>query len=377
MKFRTLMTWSYVEDSDELTQYGAVEEIYGYNKSDFKKNKMLWYDVIYPDDRKYLDLVVDSLDLEINQERLVQYRITHKEGYSKNVLGSIKIEEENGQIVYSGYITDISTHNEMELGEDCYENLLELLNESLHTLYSGNENRKQRVCSLLENFSHLMSVGRLTIYKNVSDSIVNMQFKVKHKWVENKRKKNVLKDTSTEHLKFGEDFGRWQQLFVNKREPVNDIVRLLPESEKTVFEKEGVKSILAVPIWLDSKFYGFIQFDDFKSERYWSRDNIRVLSIIGSVIAKSEEYEKSKVMIREKDEQLKKIQDYREQLLKTLSHQIKTPVSIIELNIRMLEDFRNQIPVEKRKRYQGKIDRIHRAVKNSKEILEKMSKEGS
>lgn len=364
------MTWTYVQDSDELSQEGAVDEIYGYSKSEFQQNKNLWYEVIYPEDRKYLDLVAESLDLKNNQEISVQYRIIHKDGYVKNVLGSIKIEEQSGYIVYSGFIIDISIHDQTIIAEDYRENLLSLLNDSIHKLYSGDENRVKRVCSLLEQLAELMSVGRVTLYKNISGNSKRLQFEGVYRWSEANLINNGIINSSVKRIKFGEEFERWLHLFVNKRKPVNDLVRLLPESEKPAFEEEGVKSILAVPIWLDSEFYGFIRFDDFKSERYWSRENIRVLSIIGALIASSGKYEKSKEVIMANIEQLKKMQEEREQFLKMLSHQFKTPLSIIELNIRMLERVENRLPAGDNKKYKKKIDRILRAVENTKELIE-------
>lgn len=354
MKFRTLMTWSYVEDSDELTQQGAIKEIYGYSKSDFQQNKNLWYEVIYPDDRKYLDLAVESLDVKNNQEIPVQYRIIHKDGYTKNVLGTIKVEERSGQTIYSGFIVDISIHKESMIADDYRDNLLSLLNDSIHTLYSVDENRVKRVCSLLEQVAELMSVGRVTLYKNISENSKRVQFEDAYRWSEANVTNEGIINSSTKHITFGEDFERWLNLFVNKRKPVNDVVRLLPESEKPAFEKEGVKSILAVPIWLDSDFHGFIRFDDFKLERYWTRENIRVLSLIGALIASSGKYVKSKEMIRLKVEQLKKVQEEKEQFLKMLSHQFKTPLSIIELNIRMLERVEKQLDDHAGKKYKKK-----------------------
>lgn len=224
------MTWSYLEDSDELSQSGAVEEIYGYSISEFQQNKILWYDVIYPEDRRYLDKAIESLDLKYNQEISVQYRIIHKEGYGKNVLGSIKIEERDGRIVYGGYITDMSSHNKSIIAVDYRENLLELLKESLHTLSNSDKNRDKRVSSLLEKLSELVSADRVILYKN--------------------------------------------------------------------------------------------------------------------------------------------IQQERGQFLKMLSHQFKTHLSIIQLNVRMLERVEKQLRVDDSKNYRKKIERIQRAVENIKELIE-------
>lgn len=364
------MTWSYVEDSDELSQSGAVEEIYGYSISEFQQNKILWYDVIYPEDRRYLDKAIESLDLKYNQEISVQYRIIHKEGYGKNVLGSIKIEERDGRIVYGGYITDMSRHNKDIIGVDYRENLLELLKESFHTLSNSDKNRDKRVSSLLEKLSELMSVDRVILYKNISDSIDKMEFKESYKWGEIDKVKTDTNQSSDEHLKFEKGYERWQKTFIAKKTSINEIVRLMPESERFNLENERVKSILAVPIWLENEFYGFIRFDDIKRERYWSRENICVSSVIGTVIVTSEKYEKSKEIIKLSVEQLKNIRQGRDQFLKMLSHQFKTPLSIIQLNVRMLERVEKQLRVDDSKNYRKKIERIHRAVENIKELIE-------
>lgn len=364
------MTWSYSADSNELSQDGAVEDIYGYSKSDFQQNKNLWYEVIYPEDRKYLDFSMESLDKINNNELPVQYRIIHKDGYVKNVLGTIKVEERSGRTIYSGFIIDISIHKESMTTKEYHDNLLSLLNHSIEKLYSGEENRIKRVNLLLKELAELMSVGRITLYKNISGNSKSLHFEEAYRWYKANLSNEGVINSSTKQIKFGEDFERWRHLLVKKRKPVNDIVRLLPESEKYSFEQEGVKSILAVPIWLNNDFYGYIRFDDFKSDRYWTSEDIYLLGLIGALIASSDKYIKSQEMIRLKVEQLKKMKEEKEHFLKMLSHQFKTPLSIIELNIQMLKNIEQQLSVESGEKFRKKIDRIFRAVENTKDLIE-------
>lgn len=62
---------------------------------------------------------------------------------------------------------------------------------------------------------------------------------------------------------------------------------LPPESqpEKEEFEKEGIQSVVCVPISQEEKVVGFIGFDSVKKEKVWTEDSILLLRLIGDVLS--------------------------------------------------------------------------------------------
>ena len=66
---------------------------------------------------------------------------------------------------------------------------------------------------------------------------------------------------------------------------VNSYVCNLPQQEKEHLEAQGVLSILAVPIFIEEKFWGFIGFDDCKKERLFDAEDEAVLRSSGLLFA--------------------------------------------------------------------------------------------
>ena len=61
----------------------------------------------------------------------------------------------------------------------------------------------------------------------------------------------------------------------------------LPENAvlKYIFESQQIKTFLAIPIYANGKFHGFMGFDNCTDEQYWSDDEITMLSAITSNLA--------------------------------------------------------------------------------------------
>lgn len=70
----------------------------------------------------------------------------------------------------------------------------------------------------------------------------------------------------------------------------DDIDKIPDENARKTLKNQGICSILVVPLFVNSRYYGFIGFDDCKNHRIWSRDYIDFLQslshIIGTVIEK-------------------------------------------------------------------------------------------
>jgi PAS domain S-box-containing protein len=77
--------------------------------------------------------------------------------------------------------------------------------------------------------------------------------------------------------------GRWEKI-LKKGQLVKGNVKHFPASEKRILEPQNIQSIVAVPIFIDSKWWGFIGFDECRSERKWSAAEINALKTTGSLL---------------------------------------------------------------------------------------------
>ncbi|MDO8898499.1 MAG: response regulator, partial [Bacteroidales bacterium] len=92
-------------------------------------------------------------------------------------------------------------------------------------------------------------------------------------------------------------FLRWAEIFSEKK-TVYGLVKDFPKAERELIESQDIVSIIAVPIFVENEWFGFIGFDDCLYERIWTISEANTLmtaaNIIGAAIYRSSIEEKLK-----------------------------------------------------------------------------------
>ena len=81
-------------------------------------------------------------------------------------------------------------------------------------------------------------------------------------------------------------------------------VKDLPPLERTLFDSQEIRSIAAVPIFVEGVWWGFIGFDDCARERTWSEAELDALRTAASLIAAAIARERSEATLREHEQKL-------------------------------------------------------------------------
>jgi two-component sensor histidine kinase len=105
---------------------------------------------------------------------------------------------------------------------------------------------------------------------------------------------------------------------------VPDIAELPPEAERErkEFEREGIKTLVNVPIMARQKMIGFLGFDAVYARKLWSEDDIRLLKLIGEIIANA--LDRKTIEDRLQDS----LRD-KEVLLREIHHRVKNNMQIV------------------------------------------------
>ena len=103
-----------------------------------------------------------------------------------------------------------------------------------------------------------------------------------YEWVENEELRQgneKLRNIPYKHIIPG-----WESAFL-KKQCINALVRDLPEIERKALTRQGILSILVVPIFLRDEFWGFVGFDDCHSERFFTENEEKILRSSSELIA--------------------------------------------------------------------------------------------
>ena len=129
--------------------------------------------------------------------------------------------------------------------------------------------------------------------------------------------------------------GRWRAR-LTIREPLSGPVEELPPEERAFLETHWVVSVLAAPIHVGEQFWGFIELDECRSPRRWTKNEessvMTIADSVGGVLARAQAAEELTRKNRALDEALTAAQaatEAKSQFLANMSHEIRTPMNAV------------------------------------------------
>ena len=197
-------------------------------------------------------------------------------------------------------------------------NLLRTMND-VSVLLLAPEYEKGFEESLLEGIkliAECVDVDRIHIWSNeVIDG--SLYYVNQCQWHE---EHGLWKQDAPEKLSYA-DVPEWERLFA-RNECVNSPVSRMAPQERAILEQQGIRSLLAIPLYYHEQFYGFLSFDDCRRERVFTNDEIDILHSGGLMI----------VNALERNEMTQRLHDANEaksSFLAKMSHEMRSPLNVI------------------------------------------------
>jgi PAS domain S-box-containing protein len=116
------------------------------------------------------------------------------------------------------------------------------------------------------------------------------------------------------HLRPAPHFPRWAEV-LGAGEVLTSLVRELPQEEQDALAVMGSKSVVAVPVFAEGAWWGFIGFEDFEHEREWSAAETDALRTAAGLVAAAVERRRAQRSLLRKDAVLEAVSSAAERLL--------------------------------------------------------------
>ena len=106
---------------------------------------------------------------------------------------------------------------------------------------------------------------------------------------------------------------------------VPDVSKLPAEAagERAEFEKEGIRTLVNVPIMIGGTMHGFLGLDAVRERKLWSEDDHRLLILVGEIFANA-------LSRKRADERLAASLEEKEILLREIHHRVKNNLQIVD-----------------------------------------------
>ena len=139
-------------------------------------------------------------------------------------------------------------------------------------------NLKNKFMLAMSIMAKTVNANRVTIWKNhtIDDEMYSSLI---YEWPD---PNGVVNDnTVTQNVPYKGI--RWKEI-LSKGDCINSLVRDLPEQEQKVLKMKGVLSIFIAPVFIDNIFWGYLGFDDCKSERVFTFNESMILRSAGRML---------------------------------------------------------------------------------------------
>ena len=265
---------------DEGTIYGSpgVYKIFGMENQPLTLDSTL--DVVLPEERSRVYHALRQL-VEGDEPYDIEFRITRRIDGQILDVHSIAEYDRARRIVF-GIIQDISARKCAERALDYQHRFQKMIAEiSSDFINADHDDLDARIDKMLQSTGEFFQVDRAYLFQFSADG---KYMNNTHEWVsagidpEIGYMQNLPLDS----------FPWWaNQVRENKNVYIPDVSRLPPEAaaEKEEFQRQGIQTILCVPISRENKVIGIFGFDSVRAKRVWEDDQVFFFKVAANTVS--------------------------------------------------------------------------------------------
>jgi len=287
--------WDWNLKTDEVYFSPRWKTMLGYEEHEITPHFDSWHRLVHPD-----DIERAMAEIQVHLDGLtpfytLEHRLLHKDGTYRWILArGVSLRDANGQPYrMAGSHTDITEHKQVERALQerlAFEKLITSI--STEFINFGPDEIDSGIQHALEAIGRFADVDRSYVFLFSGDGTTMDNT---HEWCADGIESHIARLQGIPTSSFPYFTERMERLEVLYVPCVAD---LPPEAnaEKEEFQREGIQSIICVPMVYGGVTVGFVGFDSVRRERIWIEDTVALLRMVSEIIANALEHKRSQAI---------------------------------------------------------------------------------
>lgn len=223
-------------------------------------------------------------------------------------INGTSIKDDEGIVIGTvGIMSDITEKLENEQREKNRQKILEAANKCAEK-FLVMEDFNETVNEVLTLLGEASGVDRVCIYENFETE--GKLFTSQTMEYVNEGVKSHLYSPEFQSISYSENnLLRWVDT-LGKGETIYGDVKMFPADEAKFLQSLNLKSVVAIPVFLSGKWWGFLGFDEFNEDRQWSEAEIEALKKAAIGIGRGLENWLAKNFLKKSEEDFRHLFEY-------------------------------------------------------------------
>ncbi|MCL7454454.1 MAG: GAF domain-containing protein, partial [Anaerolineae bacterium] len=322
--------WDWNIETGEVYFSPRWKSMLGYAEGEITNRFESWKRLIHPDDLERASTEIEEHLQGRTPLYYLEHRLRHKDGSYRWILarGQAVRDQEGQAYRLVGSHTDISDQKRAEAAlqyRAAFESIVssistDFINMPLEEIDSG-------IHQALRVVGEFMGVDRSYVFRFSEDY---GWMDCTHEWSAPGVEPQIdsLQGLSVEELVWSN-----RQLLRGESLHIPRVADLPPEAgaERQEFERQGIQSLIAVPMVYRGATVGFVGFDSVREPKVWSEDSIQLLHLVAAVFVNALEHKQAQEVLHAAYQSLEQRVDERTRALASLLEVSHNVASTLEL----------------------------------------------
>ncbi|HLB39839.1 MAG TPA: PAS domain-containing protein [Actinomycetota bacterium] len=275
------------------------ERLTGYSPEQRLMDPDLWVHMLHPDDRESV-LAESTRTNETGEPFDIEYRIIAADGRVVWLHDhAMQVLDPSGNARWHGILQDITENRLAQQTIARRDAILEATSfaaEQFLRTSAWQENLQE----VLEHLGTAADATRCAVFRNHALESGALGVSLAAAWITEGHRGEEDAGTWRDYAWEAEGFGRWVELLGAGR-PVHGAVAGFPERERAVLLGGSlpIRSLVAIPIFAEGQWWGYVSFDHADEDREWQEADIEALGVTASTLGAAIDRERAMARLSE------------------------------------------------------------------------------